>query len=143
MALEMIKASKKKKIIILSDSLSALEAISSRNLNHSKLLDFFTTYTKVKNRNGDIVLAWVPGHVGIWGNELADSAAKEAIADNLSSSYIPFTDLKQKIRSYTNTQWQEEWNMKEKTNCLKSDPICQRNCPHQEEVAKTMWCLLA
>lgn len=129
LALEMIQNTKKKRFIIFSDSLSALEAISRRNLNHPELLDFFKTFTKMKGQKREIVLAWVPGHVGIHGNELADAAAREAITEEMSASYIPFSDLKRKISSYCNALWQEEWNEKINNKLFEIQPNLSESLP--------------
>ena len=47
----------------------------------------------------------------------------------MSSSYIPFTDLKQKIHSYTNAQWQEEWNRKENNKLFEIRPNLSEKLP--------------
>lgn len=64
------------KYVICSDSLSSLQAI--QNLNNNDYYPFLirsiltTHYPKV-------ILIWVPSHVNIRGNEVADSAAKFAV----------------------------------------------------------------
>ena len=104
-ALELIQASGRKKFIIFSDSLSALEAISGRNLKHPELLDFLVKFSQLNQKGYDIILAWVPGHVGIRENEIADAVAKEATSKGLITSVLPFSDLKLKIHSYTHASW--------------------------------------
>ena len=42
----------------------------------------------------EIVLIWVPGHVGIRGNLAADSATKDALDGDISVELILFSDLK-------------------------------------------------
>ena len=48
----------------------------------------------------EIVFIWVPGHVGIRGNSVADSAAMDALDGDISLELIPFSDLKSRTNKY-------------------------------------------
>ena len=42
----------------------------------------------------ETIFMWVPGQTGIWGNEVADRAATEALNTERTAGLIPFFDLK-------------------------------------------------
>eukprot|EP00965_Chrysotila_dentata_P007951 259198-Pleurochrysis_carterae.AAC.1 len=74
----------KARILILSDSLSGLRAIEKvwreesntyRKLNNGAILE---AITNVRETLGKVIFMWVPSHVGIVPNAMADNiAAKE------------------------------------------------------------------
>ena len=103
----------------MSDSLSALQAIASRSLNHHLLLHFHELHTSLLQDGYNISFAWVPSHVGIRGNEQVDNIAKEAVKDKVSKTRIPYSDCKTKVNQYIQTIWQTEWDM-QGDNKLKS-----------------------
>lgn len=73
-ALELIKRSRKTSFLILSDSLSALQAIKDIwALN--PLIQLVHSGLKALNRK-DIKFCWIPSHMGINGNEKADELAR-------------------------------------------------------------------
>ena len=59
----------------------------------------------------EIIFFWIPGHIGIQGNEKADQAAKRALSDRISEMKMPLSDFKPIIFDYVIRCWQEDWNM--------------------------------
>ena len=74
-------------IIIFSDLLSVLKAmdhISSKNPQIQKLLEKCHVLLNSK----EIVLCWIPSHIGIQGNEIVDKQAKTLLSLEQSSFKI-------------------------------------------------------
>ena len=58
----------------------------------------------------EIIICWIPSHIGVKGNERAGLAAKSALDLTLDKFRIPYIDLKPKINEHLLTKWQEYWN---------------------------------
>ena len=56
-----------------------------------------------------VTFCWLPSHMGISGNERADSAAKAALQKDVSDCLISYTDAYQYISQYIRDLWQIEW----------------------------------
>ena len=70
-----------------------------------------------------IKLVWVPSHVNIKGNEEADTAAKNACAEELPANLkTKFSDLKAGVLSYVKGKWQDEWEKEEDNKLFQIQP---------------------
>jgi len=61
----------------------------------------------------EIILVWIPGHLGIKGNENADSMAKNAISSNLADLKhynIQIYDLLHSSKPDMLKSWQVNWS---------------------------------
>jgi ribonuclease HI len=111
LALETINNRNNTKYLILSDSLSTLQAIQNKKFEHPFILNILETYHNLSQLNKTIIFCWIPSHVGIRGNEMADMAAKDALTSQIDQNIrIPYSDLKNKISINILSNWQNSWN---------------------------------
>ena len=110
MAFNIVKNCDWDRFIIFTDSLSSLEALDSNSCDHPFIQHILKLFNNCLSVNKKVVLAWVPSHVGIKGNEKADELAKQALNFNVLDLKVPYTDLKVKVNSVFKQKWQAQWN---------------------------------
>jgi len=83
-------------VLILTDSLSTVTAIQNHNpfKQCSEILQLIWNTAHLFNH---IVVAWIPSHTDIKGNDDADAAAK--LATKISSPVIPVYTLKDYVKT--------------------------------------------
>ena len=110
-ALQYIKLSKFEKFIIFTDSLSLIQSIQNLNEKNAVVLSIFEILGQIFEKKKKVIFCWIPSHVGIKGNELADQAAKQALDLQISPIPVPFVDKIPYVKTSLSNSWQQDWNM--------------------------------
>ena len=102
---------------IYSDSYSSLLAIKRYNPVHPVVQKIQEALLELDLKSKSVHFCWVPAHVGIPGNELADSEARAVIdRERVTFHHIPHSDMKRVIHSFIKGKWQERWSSPELEN---------------------------
>ena len=111
LAIDYIKRVDRGKFVIFTDSLSALRALSNIRNNHPYVRRLIHEIDHLNRQDAlEIELCWVPSHVGILGNEAADTKAAEASMKR--PEFIPifykdvYCSIKEKFKVKSNAAWQ-------------------------------------
>ena len=98
-------------IVILSDSLNALEALKDCNHFDRNINKTLTIISELQENGRKVTLVWVPAHVGNPGNEKADALAKAATTREQIDRWIPASikDVKRAVGHNIIQQWQTRW----------------------------------
>jgi len=90
------------KVWIFSDSQAAIKRLKNSSLKSGQyyIQSIRKWAEKLQNNNIQMQLEWVPGHMNIKGNELADKAAKKGtkLQRTAIESYISIAYIKRKIK---------------------------------------------
>lgn len=112
-ALQYVESHKLDKTIIFSDSKSCLQAILANQFTSKTKFPFILKIKnilfKCQSQNIRVILAWIPGHCGIHGNEVADNCAKEAINSGILHDVVYTSDLIPLARKRLFCIWDEQW----------------------------------
>ena len=107
-AIEIAEIKRKTKIVICTDSLSAVTGIQDSETKHPLVIEI---QNKLEKTNMTITLMWIPSHVGIVGNEKADLEAKLATKEIPTDQHlIVSSDINRNIKELMYNKWQSEWN---------------------------------
>ena len=105
-ALRYIKSTtKNNKFVVFGDSKSALQAQLSK-WDHPTVQTIMRFLVFLHTVHKTVIFCWLPSHMGISGNERADSAAKAALQKDVSNCLISYTDTYQYVRD----MWQRDWD---------------------------------
>jgi ribonuclease HI len=100
-------------IILFADNTSSVETITKANPGPSQQISQKFTETAMefidRNRGATIEVSWVPGHMGIEGNDRADSLAKEATDLEPITETTTIASLHRQIRNKLKTEWTSNW----------------------------------
>ena len=112
-------------IHIYCDCKAAISAVSSTDLHntHQTLIESIQSkVTQLQTQlNITVHLHWIPGHVNLLPNELADQAAKAAASSPDTkhlSPHLSYSSVKNAARHITYKKWQRAWSLKHGTSKL-------------------------
>uniref|UniRef100_A0A6P7FX15 Uncharacterized protein LOC114335122 n=1 Tax=Diabrotica virgifera virgifera TaxID=50390 RepID=A0A6P7FX15_DIAVI len=113
-ALSHVRKSSQINFLIITDSLNSLEIISKIYSPHPVAKLIRQELHNLNHKN--VAFLWVPSHIGIAGNELADKHAREALEDATIEIYptTPASDLKSYFHSKIVDIWNSRWHENQK-----------------------------
>ena len=104
------------KVLIRSDSMSAIQALLKPTAE-SKVVLGCKTLLRLARDNLRIGISWIKGHADHTGNELADLLARKGaeltVATVAPELPVPFSAVKQEIKSHFEKKWQRLWDSRE------------------------------
>ena len=109
-ALEAIRGLKAGPYILFSDSLSCLQAIQNY-CDNTFIIEILQLHDYLATSQYEVVFCWLPSHVGLRGNDLADAAAKSAHSSSITPMPIPYSDSKHNINLYIKSLRQTKWDL--------------------------------
>jgi len=87
LAMTLIRCTKESNFLILSDSLSSLQALRETKFECDQVYKIVKDYSNITGTSKNITLACIPSHVGITGNEKAKSALSLPVTNSTSIAY--------------------------------------------------------
>ena len=110
-ALSFIEVSAEPFHAILTDSLSSLLALRAFYPGHPFVQDILSRLTSLDQVGKSVRFCWIPSHVGIAGNELADAAARRAASNPCSRRLpLPARDFYPAASLFVHREWQRLWD---------------------------------
>ena len=111
LAVQHIQREAIRKSVIYSDSLSCLQALQNKTLENPIIREIVPIITYLEEVDSKIEFCWIPGHIGIKGNEKADEIAKEPINHKIYDIKTPYSDYRPRISNYVNSLFQAKWDV--------------------------------
>ena len=118
LAVQWVEETRPLRAIVCSDSSSSLDSLKS---NHSDsrqdiLLEVKQTLYRILMMGLTIVFLWIPPHIGIRGNEMANKVAKEATKNSCIDLVVSCskTEIKSIIKQRLKERWQKQWEEERK-----------------------------
>ena len=108
-ALRYCKINTSNKFAIFCDSKSVLQALSTK-WDHPYVVIILEQLLHLYKKGKSVIFCWLPSHIGIRGNEHADSSAKAALGKEISFVKLPYKDVRQYIGKYVTGLWQMDWD---------------------------------
>ena len=109
-ACHQLRTMNNKKIIVWTDSLSSIMALSATIINSKTVRSCYSAMNDL-GRHNNVELRWIAAHTGLWGNEKADRLAKLGTTDGtpitcpIPQSYIKKL-INTKIQNLNRLDWQ-------------------------------------
>ena len=126
-ALYHIRDQSEKQFIIYSDSLSVLKSLKDLHHRNPLIQQILKKYYYL-SVSKEIVFCWLPSHVNICRNELADLEAKSALSSVITNFKIPHSDFKSNIRLYINNKCQSVWETQTQNKLNEIKPNFNSKC---------------
>ena len=98
---------------IYTDSRMTLDSVKNSNIHTFLIEEIRRKLTEMGKTNWKIQFSWVKAHVGIQGNELADTLAKEAATNaDIKEPYkkVPKSVVISELGEISVEKWQREWD---------------------------------
>jgi ribonuclease HI len=121
LALEWIDDVKPEDVVIFSDCMSAIGAISSFNQDNKIVCDIQRLHLSLHAQGIKVEIVWVPGHIDVFGNEWADLVAKKALDRKVVDIPVKLnkSECKSVFKKQMKKDWQKEWSKYKSTDILK------------------------
>ena len=110
LALLTLRVYQDRSVVIYSDSRSALQAVVKMGSTNKLIQEIHELIAVLSRQQVKVLFCWIPSHVGIEGNELADAAAKHAAqSGTIHRHEVSGPDVIAHIKNTMKKRWEDCW----------------------------------